>query len=82
MSEAACDNLESTLDDTPAKTGQRLREARLAQCLSEEDIARRTNISVKYIQALENTELSVLPSMVFIKGYIRNYARTVNLPAD
>ena len=68
--------------DDELSAGQRLREAREAQGLSVEDVAARLNISVKYIQALEDLDFDSLPGLPFVRGYIRSYARFVELSGD
>mgnify|MGYP000379632154 CR=1 FL=1 len=62
--------------------GQRLRAEREAQGISQEDVARRLNLTVTFVQALEADEYERLPEATFVRGYIRNYARELELPAD
>lgn len=54
--------------------GQRLREAREDRRLTLEKVFEATRIRVQYLQALENDDLSVMPSSVQARGYLRNYA--------
>src|SRR5690554_7308425 len=60
--------------------GQRLAAGREALALSQADIATRMNLSVIYIRALENGDYKRLPGMAFVRGYIKNYAKLVDLP--
>jgi len=60
--------------------GQRLAAGREALALSQADIATRMNLSVSYIRALENGDYKRLPGMAFVRGYIKNYAKLVDLP--
>jgi cytoskeleton protein RodZ len=62
--------------------GQRLRSGREALGLSQADIAARMHLSVSYIRALEADDYARLPQAAFVRGYIKNYARLVNLPGD
>ncbi|MCC1497302.1 RodZ domain-containing protein [Alcanivorax sp. 1008] len=62
--------------------GERLRSGRQALGLSEADIAARMHLSVSYVRALEADDYKRLPSAAFVRGYIKNYAKLVNLPAD
>jgi cytoskeleton protein RodZ len=62
--------------------GQALRNARYVLRKSETEVAKQLNLSKDYIIALENDDYTKLPGMVFIRGYLRAYARVVNLPAD
>jgi cytoskeleton protein RodZ len=62
--------------------GQRLRAEREARDISQEDAANRLNLTVTFLQALEADEYERLPEATFVRGYIRNYARELDLPAD
>ncbi|MDF1629167.1 MAG: DUF4115 domain-containing protein [Alcanivoracaceae bacterium] len=62
--------------------GERLRSGRQALGFSEADIAARMHLSVSYIRALETDDYKRLPNAAFVRGYIKNYAKLVNLPAD
>lgn len=62
--------------------GQRLREAREKAGLSQEEVARRLHLSTTFVRALENDDYDRLPEAIFIKGYLRNYARLLALPPD
>lgn len=62
--------------------GQRLRTAREAAGLTQAEIASRMRLSVSYIRALEADDYDRLPKAAFVRGYIKNYAKLVNLPGD
>jgi cytoskeleton protein RodZ len=62
--------------------GKRLKAAREAHDIEINDIARWLKLDQKLIHALENDDEAQLPSPVFTAGYIRSYARLVELPAD
>jgi cytoskeleton protein RodZ len=62
--------------------GQRLAAGREALTLSQADVAASLNLSVSYIRSLEADDYKRLPSAAFIRGYIKNYAKLVGLPAD
>ena len=62
--------------------GQRLAEARKAQNLSPADIARQLKLSVSQVEALEAGDYRQLPGAIFVRGFIRNYARLVKLDPD
>ena len=62
--------------------GQRLRTGREALGLSQAEIATRMHLSVSYIRALEADDYDRLPEAAFVRGYIKNYAKLVNLPGD
>ena len=60
----------------------RLREAREAQSLTTADVARRLKLSVWQVEALESGEYQQLPGPIFVRGFVRNYARLLKLDAD
>jgi len=62
--------------------GERLRLAREALKLSQQDVAERIRINVDKVAALEADEIARVGAPVFAVGYIRAYARIVGLPAD
>lgn len=59
--------------------GPRLRLAREAMNLSEKEVATRLHLSQKYINILENEDFKQGLPNVFIRGYIRSYARLLNI---
>ena len=61
--------------------GAVLAAARVAQGMSLEDVARQLKLSVAQIRAIEADDYAKLPSPVFVRGFIRTYARTVKLDA-
>jgi len=62
--------------------GARLSEARQAQGLATGDVARRLKLSVGQVEALEAGRYHDLPGPIFVRGFIRNYAKLVKLDAD
>ncbi|TDY01732.1 helix-turn-helix domain-containing protein [Thiohalophilus thiocyanatoxydans] len=62
--------------------GQRLREAREAQNLSREQVAHQLNQEVSTIAALEEDDYARLPGKTYILGYLRSYARLLQLPEN
>jgi cytoskeleton protein RodZ len=66
--------------DSAEKTqsiGQVLKAARLAQVMNAQDIARQLRLSEKQIEAIENDDHSKFPNQIFLRGFIRNYAKLV-----
>ncbi len=59
--------------------GQRLKAEREEQRLTLEKVFEATRIRVLYVEALEADDLSVLPSPVQARGYLRNYAEFLGL---
>ena len=59
--------------------GNRLRQARLANKQDIAAIATRLHLTVTVVQALEKDDYTDLTARVFVRGYLRNYARLVNV---
>ncbi len=55
---------------------------RAARDLSREHVARVTRIQLRTIERLEEGRFDELPADVFVRGFIRNYARCVGLSVD
>ena len=62
--------------------GAMLREAREAAKLSIEEVASELHLVSNIVLALENGDRSKLPSRVFTLGYLKNYAKLVNIPYE
>ena len=61
----------------PKTAGERLREAREAQGLSLTEIAARTRIPVRQLEAIEASNFAALPSITYSVGFAKAYARAV-----
>lgn len=70
------------LVDEHGYTGALLARAREARGLSLQDVADATRISVRYLDALEADRFADLPSITFVKGYVRELARLLGLDAE
>ncbi len=62
--------------------GSRLAKARAAANLSIEQVATSLNLTVGVVTALERDDPDQLPAPVFVRGYLKNYARLVGLRGD
>ena len=62
--------------------GDLLTRAREALALSQKEIASRLNLREEIIAALDANEFDKLPAPTYVMGYIRSYARAVNLNSD
>lgn len=60
--------------------GHRLREARLSAKLSVDEVAARLHLDARLVGALEADLHADLPQPTFVRGYLRGYARLLNLP--
>jgi len=65
-----------------AGPGDRLQAARKQQGLSLDDVAGRMHLSAKILKAIENNEFEEITAPIFVKGYLRAYARIVSLDED
>ncbi len=59
--------------------GEHFQHARLAKKLSIEDVANAIHLSEKQVIALEENNFNALPEPVITRGFIRNYARFLEL---
>ncbi|SNT20928.1 helix-turn-helix domain-containing protein [Sphingopyxis indica] len=62
------------------RTGDKLRLAREAAGLSLADVASRTRITQRHLEAIEKSDFSELPGRTYVTGFARAYARAVDLP--
>lgn len=62
--------------------GALLINARNAVALSQTDVAEQLNLPKHIIQALEADDYDNLPESTYIRGYLSNYARVVNIDAE
>jgi len=67
---------------TEAGLGARLRLAREKLGLTTKDVAARMNLDPRHIEAIEREDFSSVAAPVFVRGYLRHYARLLNLPPD
>ncbi|MEO5866019.1 MAG: RodZ domain-containing protein [Sphingomonas sp.] len=63
----------------PKSAGERLREAREAQGLSLAEIAARTRVPLRQLEAIENSDYAQLPSVTYAVGFAKSYARAVGI---
>ena len=62
--------------------GSKFQAARESQGATLEQMSSRIRIQVPYLQALEEEAFDRLPERVFTKGFIRSYARALNLDEE
>jgi transcriptional regulator with XRE-family HTH domain len=62
--------------------GVELAAARARQGLSLEELSKRTKISVERLAAIEQEDLLHLPPLVYLKGFVREYATAIHLDPD
>lgn len=64
------------------RPGARLMAERRAQGLSLGDVARQLKLSVRQVEALERDEYDAFPGPVFVRGFLRNYAKLLQLEPE
>lgn len=62
--------------------GRHLRAARESRAMSIEELSRATRIPMGSVERIENDHFDDLPGEVFVRGFLRAYARAVQLPVD
>lgn len=75
------DAVPATEPERPVGPGTRLRETREARGLSPAQAAEQLKLKRSIIEALEADHYERLPSILFARGYLRSYARLLELPA-
>lgn len=62
--------------------GDRLKDARMSKGLSIEDIQEATKIRRRYIEAIEESQLAVLPGESYARTFVKLYAEEVGFDGD
>lgn len=62
--------------------GELLRETREASGLTLKQIATKTKINLSVLKSLENEDIQKLPNVTYVKGFVKNYAKAINLDPD
>ncbi len=65
-----------------ASLGQDLKRERELRGISLKEISSSTKISLRFLQALEEDRLDMLPGHFFIKAILKNYAKFIGLEED
>ena len=68
-----------TTGDVAPSPGEQLRAARVGYGWSLQDVAANLNLDVDVVRALESGDYAGLPEPAFIRGYLRAYARLMEL---
>jgi cytoskeleton protein RodZ len=64
------------------RPGARLKAAREAAGLSLDQVAQQLKLAPRQVKALEDEDFARLPGRTFARGFVRNYARLLNLDGD
>ncbi|MBU1711557.1 MAG: DUF4115 domain-containing protein [Proteobacteria bacterium] len=62
--------------------GHYLQAFRIERGISLEELSRETKIGIDCLSLIENEQIDKLPPEVFVKGFLRSYARVVNADGD
>jgi cytoskeletal protein RodZ len=77
---------ENELEPQPERSmktpGAMLRDARREKKLSQEDVSKQLRLSVRWIKDLENNDYSRAAALIYVRGYLRSYARLMDLSPD
>ena len=76
------DSAASATDNGRMSIGARLSAARKERQLTVKAVADELKLDINMVEALEQDDKAVLPAAIFVKGYLRRYARLVGLPED
>jgi len=77
--------IETTVSETKASgigPGDRLQAARIEAGLTIDDIANRMHLSNSILEAIEENNFDEITAPIFVKGYLRAYARIVSLDEE
>jgi cytoskeleton protein RodZ len=80
--ESVADNPDNAATAAPRSLGQTLAAERERHGMSRADVAQRLHMSAYQIEAIETGDYSRLPHGTFLRGFVRNYAKVLGIPAD
>ena len=69
-------------EEAPITASSMLSAARQAAGLSQDEVAEQLYLTPSFIRYIDGDEIDKLPKKAFIKGYLRSYAKLVNLDGD
>ena len=80
MNDLATENFSSIGRESHRSPGRLVRDAREARRWTIEYVAGQLRLPMRIIEGLEKDDYQGLPPATFIRGYLRNYARLLELP--
>lgn len=81
MTEDTATSVQPAAEPAPS-AGRLLAAEREAQGLSLEDVARSLKLAVRQVEAMERDEYGKLPGITFVRGFVRNYARLLQMDPE
>ncbi|KXB32112.1 hypothetical protein AT959_03375 [Dechloromonas denitrificans] len=73
------DLVDQTVSEAVPNVGAQLRAAREERGIQLPEVAATLKLGAKQVEALENGDWQALPGHTFIRGFVRNYARLVQI---
>ena len=67
---------------SPRAAGAMLMHAREAAALSVDQVAAQLKLAPRQVRALESGDFAALPGRTFVRGFVRNYARFLDIDAE
>lgn len=61
---------------------RQLQQARIEKGITIQHLSRRSHIGLRYLEAIEAFEINALPREVYLRGYLREIARALDLDPD
>lgn len=74
--------IENELNVAAGRVGTALSNARKNKKLELADIAERTRIPLRHLDAIETSDYDRLPALTYCKGFVKSYAKLVDLDGD
>ncbi|MDR3409859.1 MAG: DUF4115 domain-containing protein [Formivibrio sp.] len=72
-------SIQSTPEPIDFSVGKVLKDGREAHGLSFEDVADKLKLTPRQLTALESDDFQALPGNTFVRGFVRNYARLLEI---
>lgn len=76
------EEMEPAQEQEVVSPGQRLRAAREEKGLTIQEVASQLRLQQSLIEALEADNEALLPSATYVSGYLRSYAKLLDIPED
>ena len=76
------DNQDAATALFPERVGDRLRAARLAAGIDLSDVATKTRVPLRHLQAIESGDYAALPGSTYCVGFVKAYARVVGIDEE
>ncbi len=82
VSQSSDDRVQRDVSSDALPLGEVLSAARTAKKLTQQEVSDKLRYSIKQIDALESNKLDVLPDAMITRGFIRNYAKLLEIDAE